>query len=98
LSSSGSPPRLKNPSKDPPAALTPDAVGCRLFPIEDLARATGVSRRVMNRMLRDAGIAVVRGRRTNFVSLAEFEEKLPVVWDSIVYVDALQRTYDGDDA
>ena len=78
--------------------LSPVDVGCTLFPIEELASAGGVSRRVMNRMLRDAGIAIVRGGRTNFVSLAELEEKLPAVWDSILAVDALRRAYGGDDA
>jgi hypothetical protein len=58
LLSANSRSRLKKPSKDPPVALGSVAIGCRLFPVEDLARATSVSRRVMNRMLRDAAIAV----------------------------------------
>jgi hypothetical protein len=92
---------LKKSSKDPPslpAPLTLAAARCTLYPVEDLARAAGLSRRMMNQMLKGAGVAIVRGRRMHFVSLAEFQAKLPAFWDSIVHVDAMRRAGLGDDA
>jgi hypothetical protein len=73
-----------------PLALVPGALGRRLFPVAWLVAASGQSRRVLDGMLRHHGVELVRVGRSNFISLTELEDKIPVLWEGIRHVEWLR--------
>lgn len=64
---------------DGPISVQPRA----LYPIVVLARAANVDTRLLRRLLRSSGVALVRAGRTLLVPLAEIEERIPPLWRSI---------------
>jgi hypothetical protein len=78
----------------PPLALVAGALGRRLFPVAWLAERSGLSRRVFDGMLREAKIDIVRVGRSHFVSLSEIEDRLPLLWESLLWLEPL-RWYTG---
>ncbi len=60
-----------------------------LYTVAALARASGVERRRLLRVLEAAGVKFLRCGRYSLVALSELERKVPVLWDSIKAVYAL---------
>jgi hypothetical protein len=60
-----------------------------VYSIVELARAANVSPNRMRRLLRAAGIALLRSGRVLLVPFSEIETKIPPLWASLI---ALERS------
>ena len=61
-----------------------------LYTIGALARAVGVTRHLMLRLLRANKIDFVRAGRTLFVPLCEIEKRIPTLWQGILAAEAVR--------
>ncbi len=59
------------------------------YTVAELARASGIERRRLRRILDDAGVTLVRSGRVCLVSLSELERKVPQLWEGIQVAYAL---------
>ncbi|MGO8998002.1 MAG: hypothetical protein ACLQVI_32170 [Polyangiaceae bacterium] len=53
------------------------------YTVTELARATGIERRRLQRALEDAGVRFLQAGRVRLVSLSEIERKVPLLWEGI---------------
>ncbi len=53
------------------------------YDVTELARATGIERRRLRRVLEDAGVRFLQCGRVRLVSLSEIERKVPLLWEGI---------------
>ena len=67
-----------------------------LYHVSHLAEAMGVSHRRLLRLLNIEGAKVYRDGRFILVPLAELEDKVPLLWESLRAADALRGTLDDD--
>jgi len=65
------------------------------YSLPELARASGISRFKLRRMLESKGIAFERSGRSVLVGLSELEKKYPELWDSIKIAASLRRAASG---
>ena len=63
-----------------------------LYTVGELARAVGVSRYMMTRLLRAKGVELLRSGRRLIVPLCEIEEKLPLLWRSVLLAEAARTS------
>jgi excisionase family DNA binding protein len=66
-----------------------------LYSVAELARAGGVERRKMRRLLQQAGVRVLRVGKLWCVSVSELEERVPTLWEGIRSVETLRHVGDG---
>jgi len=64
-----------------------------MYPIGELARATGMSHRRLDGLLRGAGVQILRSGSARYVPLSELEAKVRPLWDSIKAAEALRQEF-----
>ena len=62
-----------------------------LYTIPELARAAGISRFLMGRILLAQGVTLVRSGRLRLVPVVEIEERLPLLWHSIELAEVARQ-------
>ncbi len=62
-----------------------------LYSIAILARMGNISVERLRRVLRSAGVVLIRGGRALFVPLSEVQRKIPPLWDSLVLTEQVRR-------
>ena len=67
-----------------------------LYYVSQLARATGVTHRRIQRLLSTEGVRVYQLGRDVIVPLTELEEKVPHLWESVRAVQSLRAGLDDE--
>jgi hypothetical protein len=62
-----------------------------LYSIAILARMGNISVERLRRVLRSAGVVLIRGGRALFVPLSEVQRKIPPLWESLVLTEQVRR-------
>ena len=65
-----------------------------IYRVAQLARAMGVPHRQLQRLLEVEDVQVFRVGRLLLVPLAELEEKVPALWESVRAAESLRRALD----
>ena len=65
-----------------------------LYRVSDLARASGVPHRRLQRLLKAEDVQVFRVGRLLLVPLTELEDKVPSVWESVKAAESLRSALD----
>ncbi len=65
------------------------------YELWELVEIANVSRHLMRKLLRLAGVQVQRMGRTVLVPLSEIEKKVPLLWDSLQVLQRARRTVEG---
>jgi hypothetical protein len=62
-----------------------------LYPMAQLARATGMGRTRLRAALDRAGVRLFRSGRTSWVPLSEIQGKVPALWECIRAAEMLRQ-------
>ena len=63
---------------------------CALLTIPWLARASGLTRNRIARVLEHNGVRIRRSGRVRFVTLADLKEGFPELWESLLDVEIIR--------